>query len=370
MNTTHPRVALVTGFPDRLLAVRVVQELLSLDHVLRVRCIVRESQIEAANLVLSAWPTQQRERVRLLVGDSAGLDLGLSGAEFKELAKETKLIHHCASNTDPASSSREAAETVNATNEVLELAELCDQLERLVHWSSTIVSGAREGLVMEGDLENAHGFRTSAEKALYRAEAMIREIGTRLPITVLRPASLVGDSVTGETDLLHGPYVLIRVLLNSPEDLRMPAPVRQNVRVNFIPIDYAVKAGIHIAQDSRSLGRTFHVVDPKPLTVHRAFELFAEAAGKPIPKGFMPTTLATRLMRTPGLDRWVHTPRAFLENVRTDVIYDDRNARELLEGSGIRCPALEDYVDTMVDYVQRTRTNRNAPPKDPPEARA
>jgi hypothetical protein len=40
--------------------------------------------------------------------------------------------------------------------------------------------------------------------------------------------------------------------------------------------------------------------------------------------------------------------------LKTDVIYDDRNTRELMANAGISCPALESYVDTM---VARARQN-------------
>jgi hypothetical protein len=117
-----------------------------------------------------------------------------------------------------------------------------------------------------------------------------------------------------------------------------------------------VKAGLRIAADDRSLGRTFHVVDPKPVTVQRALHLFAEATGKPLPKQHDPLNLATALLRAPGLQRFTQTTRAFLDHLKTDVIYDDRNTRELLHGSQITCPPLESYVDLMVDQARRPRT--------------
>jgi hypothetical protein len=58
-------------------------------------------------------------------------------------------------------------------------------------------------------------------------------------------------------------------------------------------------------------------------------------------------------MRAPGLQRFQNTTRAFLDHLKTDVIYDDRNARELLAGTGIQCPELESYVDAMVARAQR-----------------
>jgi hypothetical protein len=45
-------------------------------------------------------------------------------------------------------------------------------------------------------------------------------------------------------------------------------------------------------------------------------------------------------------------PRAFLDRLRTEVVYDDRNARELLAGSHVRCPGFEDYVEVLVRFVR------------------
>jgi hypothetical protein len=82
------------------------------------------------------------------------------------------------------------------------------------------------------------------------------------------------------------------------------------------------------------------------------FERIAKALGRPAPRGSLPTQLATAVLRTPGLKKLAHVPRAFLEQLAVEVAYDDRNTRELLSGTGIRCPAFEQYVDVMVDYVR------------------
>ncbi len=149
-------------------------------------------------------------------------------------------------------------------------------------------------------------------------------------------------------------------MLNSPIDLRMPMPGRGEVPLNLVPIDYVVDAGFHIVGDSRSLGRTFHIVDPSPLSARRVFELVARSAGRPLPRGFLPANLATALLRTPGLERFAHVPRAFLEQLATEVIYDDRNTRELLAGMDFECPSFESYVDTMVGYVREQQAERRA----------
>lgn len=346
------RSVLVTGFPGRQPAVHLVRELVAQGE-LSVCCVVTEAREARAIELLSTLPPQARDRVSLWVGDPRSMDLGLSGEEFARLAEHVEVIHHCGSITDSAGTPEEAAGNLRAAAEILELAEAAPRLKRLVCWSSATVSGNREGFVKETDLDDAMGFRNPVEESLYRMERMFGESANELPIVILRPALIVGDSVTGEVEDLNGLYLLIRFLLSAPEDYRIPTPSRTGVRISAVPVDYAVKAGLRIAAHENAIGRTFHIVDPKPVTVQYALRLFAEATGRPAPREHDPLNLATALMRAPGLQRFRSTTRAFLDQLKTDVIYDDRNARELLAGTGVLCPDLESYVDTMVVRAQQ-----------------
>ncbi|MEM8606276.1 MAG: SDR family oxidoreductase [Myxococcota bacterium] len=350
--TDSPTTVLVTGFPNRQLAAQVVRELGQVRDT-SLRLLVTEAQRERAEAWISELSLEEGSDVSLLVGDPRSLDLGLSGEEFLRLVEDLQVIHHCACITDPSGTKEEGTGNVKATVEILEVAESAPKLERLVCWSSAIVSGNREGFVMESDLYDRDGFRNPIEESLYQVEQMMREASEELPVVIVRPALLVGDSVTGEAEELNGMYLLIRFLLSAPDDYRLPSPSRTGVRISAVPVDYAARAGLRIAGDDRALGRTFHVVDPKPVTVQHALHLFTEATGKPLPREHDPLNLATALLRAPGLQRFTHTTRAFLDHLRTDVMYDDRNSREILADSGIACPPLEAYVDLMVDQARR-----------------
>ncbi|WP_053237239.1 SDR family oxidoreductase [Sandaracinus amylolyticus] len=348
------RVTLVTGFPTSFLATRMVRKILAEERSAQVRCVVQEKFWERAQEIVSALPVRDRERVTLLEGDVASMDMGLSGKEHVALAQEVQVIHHCAAATY-LGVARDVAQRVNVdgVREVLELAREAKKLERLVHWSSALVSGGRRGYVLEDELQAPEGFRNVVEEMRFKGEQLVRAAMQRgLRTTILRPAILVGDSVTGEIDRFEGPYLLVLLMLSSPVDLRVPLPGRGDVPLNLVPIDYVVDAGWAIANDARSVGRTFHLVDPTPQSARRVFELIAQAAGRPLPRGFLPTNLATALLRTPGLERFAHVPRAFLEQLATEVVYDDRGARELLDPKGIKCPGFESYVDVMVSYVR------------------
>ena len=344
---TLARSVLVTGFPGRQPAVHLVREL-ARDQDRTVCCIVPESREERAEALLAGLSSKEQSRVSLWTGDPRSIDFGLSGEELAQLAERVEVIHHCASITDPAATEEEAAGNVKATAELLEIAEAMPRLKRLIFWSSATVSGNREGFVTETDLSDKMGFRNPVEESLYKAERMLHESADELPLVILRPALLVGDSRTGESEDLDGLYLLIRFLLSAPEDYRIPTPSRTGVRISAVPVDYAVAAAIRIAEDERAIGRTFHIVDPKPVTVHSALRLFAEATGRPAPREHDPLNLATALMRAPGMQRFTHMTRAFLDHLKTDVIYDDRNTRELLAGTAISCPDLASYVDLLV----------------------
>ena len=354
---------LVTGFPTTFLATRVVRKILASDRDVEVRCVVPARFLERAGDLLAALPAESRARVTLLEGDVTALDMGLSGVEYVSLQRDVTRIHHCAAATY-LGVERVAAERLNVggVREVLELAESVDRLHHLVHWSSALVAGSRRGIVREDELARS-SFRNVVEETRFRGEELVRAaIARGLPATILRPSILVGDSKTGEIDRLEGPYLLILLMLSTPIDLRVPLPGRGEVPLNLVPVDYVVDAGCAIACDPRSVGRTFHLVDPRPATARTVFERIARTLGRPSPRGSLPTQLATAVLRTPGLEKLAHVPRAFLEQLAVEVAYDDRNTRELLSGSGIRCPAFEQYVDVMVEYVraQQVKDPRSA----------
>ncbi len=198
---------IVTGFPTSFLATRVVRHLLETSDQV-VWCVVQKNHLDRAVALRDGWlPEKQRRRLRLVTGDTAALDLGLSGSEFMMLAREARTIHHCAAVTYLGTRRPEAERcNVRGAREVLELAEASPNLERLVHWSSALVSGRRRGRVLEDELHDG-GFRNVVEETRMRAERIIREAANQVPTTILRPSIVVGGSESGEVDRLEGPYL-------------------------------------------------------------------------------------------------------------------------------------------------------------------
>ncbi len=370
-------VVLITGFPS-LLARTVCAEIVHSDAHAIVHAIVRAKSMDDACAFVASLPDDEGGRVNLLEGDAAAIDLGLSGEEFKRLTSEVTRIHHCAQVTY-LGVDRKTAERVNlgATREAIELAANCARLGCLVIHSTAHVSGDRRGRILEEELKAGQSFRSVVEETKARAEKLAREAMDRVPIAIVRPSTTVGHSRTGEVDRFEGPYLLVLLVAASPPDLALPfLPGWGDEPLHLVPVDWVARAAVAIGRDTRAPGRSFHLVDPRPLAARRVMELIARAGGRRVPHGSLPANVAKAIFNAPGMDRIARTPRALLETLITSVTYDAQGADALLQSLGVEpCPPLETYVDKLVAHAQeqvrqapatkRPAAGSEAPPRWP-----
>jgi len=342
-------VALVTGFPA-FTARRMIRQLLAAEPATKLYVLARDRFAPDADRMLAELGAGDRAEV--LVGDVCDMDLGLSSGEYGALSRELTWIHHLAGiyfmGVDDETARRV---NVGGTRTVLELARDASRLERVVHWSTAMVSGDRRGTVYEEDLDTGQKFHNGYERTKYEAERLVRAAMRQLPITVMRPGIIVGDSATGAIDKLDGPYYLMVLIATNASGLRLPILGRGDSPLHLVPIDYVVAAAWHAARSAGAAGKTFHLVDPNPLPARTVFEGVAEHANTALPRGSIPRPLARAVLRTPGLARLGRGPLAFLDLLDTAVHYDQTNTAQALAGTTVRCPALVDYLPALVAHV-------------------
>jgi thioester reductase-like protein len=364
----YDEVVLLTGFPS-FAARKMCEELVRTGPRTLVHAIVQPKLEAEARDALDALPLDQRGRVNLLEGDAGAMDFGLSGRELAQVAPEVDRIHHMV-QASYLGADRKTAEALNvgSARELLEVAAVCSSLKCVIFHSTAHVSGDRTGLVLEEELDKGQEFRNVVEETLARGEKMMRAAMSRMPVCIVRPTVIVGDSQTGEVDREAGPYFLLLQIMTSPPELPLPVPGRPEASLHFVPVDYYARAACALGRDSRAPGRTFHVGDPAPLSARRVFELVASTGGQRTPRGFIPANLTKALLRAPGLDRLAKSPRALLEALSTPVSYSFANTTELLADTDVRCPPFESYVEGLVEYVQhrlREKRARDAEVDDP-----
>lgn len=352
------RTLFLTGFPG-FLARWMLRKWLHVDEGLQVFALVEASQEAAAGRALDALAASSApdlgisERVRVVVGDVTAMDLGLSGAEFRELTSRVTDIHHLAA-VHELSSERRIAEQVNVqgTANIIAFARAVGPLERLVHFSSAYVSGRRTGVIMEDELEAGQSFRNAYEATKHQAEILVQRAGDRLPVTIIRPAGVVGHSRTGEIDRFDSVYHLGMLLVASPVSFPIPLAGSGAAPLNLLPVDFVVDAVHAIVSQAASLGRTYHVVDPNPLPVRRVYETIAARAGRKRPRYGMPVNLTKALLRIPGMERFASLNHEALDYLDNMAFYNSRNTLEALEGTGLRPPRFEEYIDVLMQYAR------------------
>ena len=359
--------ALVTGFPAYT-ARCLVTQLLSDQADTTVDLLVRGKFSDDATAFIASLPESARKRVTIVEGDVCDMDLGLSTREYGALCREVTAIYHLA-GVYFTGVQAPLARLINVagTRGLLDFASNTSKLRRVVHWSTAQVSGKRRGTVSETDLVHHAGFHNIYEQTKYEAELLARGAMSRLPLTVVRPGIIVGDSRTGAIDRLDGPYYLIVLIATNPSGLRLPLPGRGAAPLNLVPIDYVVAATCALARDERAVGRTFHLVDPEPESARRVFELIAQEAHTQPPRAFLPGSLSRMLFKVPGLDRLARGQVAFLDSFDQPVSYACHGSNELLGKTGPTCPRFESYVGALVRYVLDVRGRVDPPLLDPDE---
>ena len=375
-----PESVLITG-ASGFAARRMVAKILGADLDAQVTLLCHEREIEAVQGFARALPEEQSSRVRVVLGAPEGIDLGMSGSDFREVAESITCIHHMHMHvrTDShgagpgnvgASADALRRARVGGTRHVIELAAACPRLRRLCHWSSVHVAGKRKGVVLEEDLDEGQSFHNAFEEMQCAAEKLARSAQQRLPVTVLRPGVIVGDSRNGEIDLfdggfggrlgahVDGPYSLMALIVRNPTLVHLPLPGRGAAPLHLVPIDFVIDAAHALSRDERAAGRTFHLVDNNPLPARRVYELVAEHALTAQPRGFNPAGIARTLLRAPGLEKLARAPRAFVDAFDHQVFFNSRHATELLLEYGIRCPPFDSYVHNLLRHLREAMAER------------
>ncbi|HEY0431848.1 MAG TPA: SDR family oxidoreductase, partial [Pyrinomonadaceae bacterium] len=219
--------------------------------------------------------------------------------------------------------------------------------------STCYVSGKRKGQILETELRHDAGFRNFYEETKYLAELEVESLKAELPVTIHRPAVVVGDTRTGETAKYDGIYYLIRYLLKWPKVLAALNIGNREVGLNLVPVDFVVDAMASLARDPRCVGKTLQLADPDPLTTRDLFNTIARViVGREALMTFPAPVVHTSLM-LPLAPKVTDLPHSAVPYFFLKQTYDSTQARELLAPYGVSCPPFESYVEIIVDYVKQ-----------------
>ncbi len=353
--------ALLTGYPG-FIGRRVAATLLEGDDDLRITALVEARAADQAAELAQKWG----ERLEIVVGDIAERRLGLSDSDWERLTGSVDTVFHLAAIYNLAVPFDLAQKVnVDGTGNVLDFCLACERLRRHVYVSTAYVAGTRRGKVYEHELVLGQDFKNHYESTKFQAEVWVRERMDAVPTTILRPAIVVGDSETGETEKFDGPYYLLRAVSQAAAHGRPPAQFgRADAPFNVVPVDYVVAGMVAAARDEAMAGETLHLVDPEPLSAAELLTELSNRYGGREPRGSVPPWVVENALRVGAVRKmFSDTPSESIAYLNHPVTFDTRRAVELLAPHGLRPPNLREYVEPMVAFFKEHEDDPAYAPK-------
>ncbi len=343
-------LTIVTGFPS-LVCREFIRHGVEQSDGGRVVLLTTPAHGGAARDFVGQLPPNCGERIVVLEGQLTDLDWGLSGPEVRQLLADTTHIVHPGGVDVGGRSADEYP--LRQFRGLLALAQDMPLLRRVCLLSTAFVSGNRSGLILEEDLDAGQRLRTPFERSMFELEQIARAMMPRVPITVLRPSAMVGNSETGDASgLTEGPKYLLSLMVRLPADIPFLLPGTGVVPFNIVPVDYVVAAGWALSREPSAMGRTFHLTDPNPMSARQAFDLVADLMNRSTP--FIGSWLGQgikRGLRASGLSRLLPRHMALLEDLTTHVTYCCAGTLECLSSTDIICPPFEAYADAFIKWL-------------------
>lgn len=347
----------ITGFPG-FIAGRLVERLATegARFILLVQPVLLKRAYEDVAQIVAETGVPA-EYFSIVEGDITKPDLGLTQADLQRARAETRTVFHLAAAYDLAVAP-EVGQLVNVqgTQNVNEFAKSIASLRRYHYVSTCYVAGRRTGLIREAELEHTAGFRNHYEETKYLAELSVEALKTEMPVTIHRPAVVVGDSRTGETAKYDGIYYLIHYLRRWPGGLTLLNIGNSKVSLNLVPVDFVIAAMVALANDERAIGSTVQIADPAPLTTEQLFDEIAKTLGGRKSWMTVPRNLVYPVLMAPGAPKITGLPHSAVPYFFLEQTYDTSRVQELLAPHDIRCPAFPDYVRALVQFVETQPT--------------
>ena len=312
---------------------------------------------------------QIRDRVTVIDGDVTAPNLGLDAKTFAELAEGIDSVLHCAAAVRFDQALAEARQiNVEGTHQALQLARQArsnGREGRFDYVSTAYVAGKRRGLIREDELEHKKGFRNTYEQSKYEAEQMVRRIQDEIPITILRPSIIIGNSRTGETSNYKAFYWPIRVYASG--QLRL-LPGVASCQVDLVPVDYVAAATLHLTSLPQTVGRCFHLTTGRDnlVTLREIMDATIEFFGiKPPP--LVNPALVKLLEGKPGrllLGERIHKTlmlgMPYYPYLALNLEFDDSQTRQYLDAANIYAPSIRDFFTRLFQYCVETNWGHKA----------
>ena len=360
----------VTGFLGRELLYQLLTETRA-----NVTCLVRAADEREAGSRLAGTlvdlfgpdgPDAVADRVRAVRGDVTRPALGLSKRTRADLVRTTTHVIHGAASVR-FDLEIGAARRINGggTVAVLEFARDAHRrgrLSRLAYVSTAFVGGRHPEPFAEDDLDVGQRFRNTYEQSKFEAEQVVHAAMRDLPITVVRPSIVIGDSRSGATSAFNVIYWPLRVFADG---LLRVAPAAPTLPVDVVPVDYVARGTIEALFEGEP-DNTYALAAGDRASEARDIGAIAARAFGVAPPQFIAGPLGRLaipvMSSVAAIGPWRHfgkAARQYLPYFRHGSRFDTRHATDLLQPRGIEPPTTAQLLEPVLEFARSTNFGRD-----------
>lgn len=283
---TAPDAILLTGATG-FVGPFLLNELLQQTQA-KIYCLVRADNVELGKQKIQEnlkryllGAGDYNSRIVPVIGDLSKPWLGLPEKEFQKMASQIDVIYHNGAWVNLISPYEKLkAANVLGTQEIFRLASQ-EKVKPVHHISTYSIFCSRHYLNSEvireqDDLRDGNGIYLGYSQSKWVAEKLVEIARNRgIPVCIYRLGDLAGDSQTGAFNLSN---FTARIITSC---IRLGSIPDEDMRVDITPVDYAVRATVHLSRRQESMDKAFHLVNPQSMKWKKLFNLI-ESLGYPI----------------------------------------------------------------------------------------
>lgn len=347
----------ITGFPG-FLAEQLLTQLFNdypteIDHVYMLT--LPTTKVQAQNQLKHFVKDNDlnSDDFSLIEGDITQPNIGLQSSNNK-FSDTITHVFHLAAVYDLAVP-EELAYQVNVvgTENVNIWVQNLPHLKRYIYFSTAYISGKREGTIYETDLVHHEPFKNHYEETKYIAEVSVEALKTKVPLTIIRPGVVKGNSITGKTIKFDGLYFLLNVFDKLKFLPIIPMIGNEEVEGNFVPSDYVIKATSFLAINDIGINKTYHLTDPNPYLMSEIYTLLLAEYLNRKPTFYIPSSLTKQALACSSMRKWLTVEQEAIDYFIYDTQYDTTLAQQDLLLGNITCPDLKDTLPSMIEFYRK-----------------
>jgi long-chain acyl-CoA synthetase len=315
-------------------------------HAERVRKILKAAGMDA----------HFGSRVRVVEGDVTKRKFGLKKEDLDFLERECRVFYHIAALTALNGTDKECQQiNVGGTEHALELAwdlRKKGNLERFIYFSTAFVAGSVWNYrSTEDSLPEKPAFANYYESSKHEAEGKVRKaMGHGLPVTIIRPSIVVGDSVTGEVSDFNVIYPFIKLFAHG---ILTKLPTHPENTFNIVPIDFVINATTAIVRNPRSINKCFHLVSPEPPSIGSLVAL-RESFPKVAEIEMIDPSSFKKDQLDPQGQMVFSMLEPYLGYLNGKLTFDTSNTEEILRDTDVRMPETGPaFLKTLITYAAK-----------------